>query len=212
MGRGIAFGIYKNTSHAAVVADITVDARGDVKFMRLWCVHDCGLVINPDQVRAQCDGNLVWSIGMVLTDSLSTERGLVTAQTFADAPIPHLTDVPPIIVDLVQNDRPLFGCGRNRHRRQAGRHRQRGHRQKATALSSLGRGSAGMTKREPHQGTIDTTISDFADRNATLRQIKPPERNLRTGNEPSPLGHVGPSRKGQVVPSDRHANSAHRRC
>ena len=111
LGRGIACGTYKDTSHAAAVADVAVDARGRVQLTRLWCVHDCGLVINPDQVRAQCEGNLVWSLGMVLTDDLATEAGHVTAQTFADAPIPRMTDVPPIIVDLIQSDRPPQGAG-----------------------------------------------------------------------------------------------------
>ena len=111
LGRGIACGSYKDTSHAAAVAVVAVDARGRVQLTRLWCVHDCGLVINPDQVRAQCEGNLVWSLGMVLTDDLPTEAGHVTAQTFADAPIPRMTDVPPITVDLIQSDRPPQGAG-----------------------------------------------------------------------------------------------------
>jgi isoquinoline 1-oxidoreductase subunit beta len=111
LGRGIACGTYKGTSHAAAVADVAVDARGRVRVTRLWCVHDCGLVINPDQVRAQCQGNLVWSLGMVLTDDLPTGAGHVTAQTFADAPIPRMTDVPAITVDLIQSDRPPQGAG-----------------------------------------------------------------------------------------------------
>jgi CO/xanthine dehydrogenase Mo-binding subunit len=110
-GRGIACGIYKETSHAAAVADVAVDQRGRVQVTRLWCVHDCGLVINPDQVRAQCEGNLVWSLGMVLTDDLPTERGRVVAETFADAPIPRFTEVPPITVDLILSDRAPQGAG-----------------------------------------------------------------------------------------------------
>lgn len=111
LGRGIACGTYKDTSHAAAVADVAVDAHGRVRVTRLWCVHDCGLVINPNQVRAQCEGNLVWSLGMVLTDDLPADAGHVTAQTFADAPIPRMTDVPPITVDLIQSDRPPQGAG-----------------------------------------------------------------------------------------------------
>lgn len=110
-GRGIACGIYKQTSFAAAVADVTVDARGHVKVTRLWCVHDCGLVINPDQVRAQCEGNLVWSLGMVLSDALPLEHGRVSAETFADAPIPRLSEVPPIRVELIRSDRSPSGAG-----------------------------------------------------------------------------------------------------
>jgi isoquinoline 1-oxidoreductase subunit beta len=111
LGAGSRAAPTRSTSHAAAVADVAVDARGRVRVTRLWCVHDCGLVINPDQVRAQCEGNLVWSLGMVLTDDLPTDAGHVTAQTFADAPIPRMTDVPPITVDLIQSDRPPQGAG-----------------------------------------------------------------------------------------------------
>lgn len=110
-GRGLACGIYKATSYAAAVADVAVDARGQVQVTRLWCVHDCGLVINPDQVRAQCEGNLVWSLGMVLCDTLPLERGRVSPETFADAPIPRLSEVPPILVELIQSDEPPSGAG-----------------------------------------------------------------------------------------------------
>jgi CO/xanthine dehydrogenase Mo-binding subunit len=110
-GRGIACGIYKEASYAAVIADVVVDPRGQVTTTRLWCVHDCGLVINPDQVRAQCEGNLVWSLGLVLFDDLPVANGRVTAETFADAPIPRLSDVPAITVDLIESDRPPMGAG-----------------------------------------------------------------------------------------------------
>ena len=48
---------------------------------------------------------------MVLSDDLPTAAGHVTAQTFADAPIPRMSDVPPITVELIQSDRPPQGAG-----------------------------------------------------------------------------------------------------
>ncbi len=110
-GRGIACGIYKEESYAAVIADVAVGPAGGIRVTRAWCVHDCGLVINPDQVRAQCVGNLVWSIGMVLSDDLTTEAGRVIDETFADAVIPRLADVPAINVDLIASDLPPSGAG-----------------------------------------------------------------------------------------------------
>ncbi|WP_342750190.1 molybdopterin cofactor-binding domain-containing protein [Albidovulum inexpectatum] len=93
------------------MAEVAVDPRGRVRVSGLWGVHDCGLVINPDQVRAQCEGNLVWSIGMVLSDNLPLEDGRVVAQNFGDAPIPAMSDVPPITVDLLETDAPPMGSG-----------------------------------------------------------------------------------------------------
>jgi isoquinoline 1-oxidoreductase subunit beta len=71
----VACGIYKAASYAAVVADVEVNiTTGQVRVTRLWCVHDCGQVINPDQVRAQCEGSLVRGIGMALMDRLPSSR------------------------------------------------------------------------------------------------------------------------------------------
>ena len=111
IGKGIAGGIYKKSSYAAVCAEVDVAPDGTVAVQKLWCAHDCGLIINPDQVRAQCEGNLVWGIGMVLSDQLPMAASRVTAQTFADAPIPRMTDVPPMQIDLIESNQPPAGAG-----------------------------------------------------------------------------------------------------
>lgn len=111
-GRGVACGLYKGTSYAAVVADVSVDpADGRVRVTRMTCAHDCGLVIDADQVRAQCEGNLVWGLGMVLVESLPIGASAVGAATFADSPIPRLSEVPPMEVVLVDEGEAPGGAG-----------------------------------------------------------------------------------------------------
>jgi isoquinoline 1-oxidoreductase beta subunit len=111
-GRGVACGIYKGSSYAAVVAEVEVEpAAGRLRVTRLVCAHDCGRVINPDQVRAQCEGNLVWGLGMALVERLPLGRSQVAATTFADAPIPRIGDVPPMEVVLVDEGDAPGGAG-----------------------------------------------------------------------------------------------------
>ncbi len=106
-GRGVACGIYKKTSFAAVVADVQVDpASGEVRVLHMHCAHDCGRVVNPDQVRAQCEGNLVWGLGMVLVESWSTD-----VRNFGESPIPRLTQLPSLSVHLVDHGEPPSGAG-----------------------------------------------------------------------------------------------------
>ncbi len=111
IGRGIACGIYKGVSYAATVAEVAIASDGNTKVTRLWCTHECGLVINPDQVKAQCEGNLMWSLGMVLSDHLPTDRGRVSAEYFTDAPIPRLSETPEITVSLVESSELPVGAG-----------------------------------------------------------------------------------------------------
>lgn len=110
-GRGLACGIYKDMSYAAVVADVTVDTTGAVRVRKLWCAHDCGRVINAEQVRAQCEGNLVWGLGMVLVEGLRFEGPGVAATSFAESPIPRWDEVPALEVALVDHGEPPTGAG-----------------------------------------------------------------------------------------------------
>ncbi|MDO9094894.1 MAG: molybdopterin-dependent oxidoreductase [Rubrivivax sp.] len=111
-GRGVAGGVYKGSSYAAVVADVEVDTTtGLVRVRRLWCAHDCGRVINPDQVRAQCEGNLVWGLGMVFSDRLDVASSRVAATGFADAPVPRMADIPDLEVLLVESEHASGGAG-----------------------------------------------------------------------------------------------------
>lgn len=110
-GRGLACGIYKAASYAAVVAEVEVDAAGGVRVLRLVCAHDCGRVIHPDQVRAQCEGNLVWGLGMALVEQLPVAASGVAAATFADSPIPRLDEVPALEVVLVDEGEAPTGAG-----------------------------------------------------------------------------------------------------
>lgn len=111
-GRGFACGIYKDQSYAAVVAEVEVDAAtGAVRVADLWCAVDCGRLIDPDQVAAQTEGNLVWCIGMVLVEALPFGGGAVQARTFAESPIPRLADVGRLHVEAVDSAEPPSGAG-----------------------------------------------------------------------------------------------------
>jgi len=111
VGRGLACGIYKDMSYAAVVAEVAVAADGTVRVTQMWCAHDCGRVINASQVRAQCEGNLVWGLGMVLVETLRFEGGNVASTSFADSPIPRWGDIPALHIDLVDTGEPPTGAG-----------------------------------------------------------------------------------------------------
>jgi isoquinoline 1-oxidoreductase subunit beta len=111
-GRGLACGIYKGMSYSATITDVAVNrATGEAKVLAMWCAHDCGIVINPDGVRAQTEGNLVWCIGMALTDQLTTEKSQIAQANFGTSPLPRIADVPTLYVHLVESKEPSTGAG-----------------------------------------------------------------------------------------------------
>lgn len=109
-GWGLACGIYKDMSYAAAVARVTMSDTG-YTVTGLWCAHDCGLVVNPDQVRAQVEGNLVWGIGMALKEELVVADGRILPESFFDYPLPVQSDVPNIEIRLIEGSNEPTGAG-----------------------------------------------------------------------------------------------------
>lgn len=109
--RGVACGIYKDMSFAAVIADVSVAPDGTSRVSHMYCAHDCGRVINPDQVRAQCEGNMIWGLGSVLMEGLQVRAAAIAAQDFAGSPIPTMADAPALSVRIVDHGDPPSGAG-----------------------------------------------------------------------------------------------------
>lgn len=101
--RGVACGIYKGVTYVAVIADVDIDTdKGVFNVTRLTCAHDCGRVINSDQVRAQIEGNLIWGLGMVKSEELTVDQGRLSADYLGEYQIPTIADTPAISIVLIE--------------------------------------------------------------------------------------------------------------
>jgi isoquinoline 1-oxidoreductase beta subunit len=110
IGRGVACGVYKGRSYAAAVAEVSV--RDDtIRVLRLWCSHDCGAIVDASGVRAQVEGNLVWSIGLVLSDELPVPDGRPAIDALAAYALPRIDAMPRLDIDLVESNEPAAGAG-----------------------------------------------------------------------------------------------------
>jgi isoquinoline 1-oxidoreductase beta subunit len=110
VGRGVACGVYKGLGVVAAVAEVSVTAER-VRVTRVWCSHDCGAMVDARSVRAQVEGNLVWSLSLVLFDELTAPEARAAQTGFADYPLPRIADMPSFDIDLVDSDRPPSGAG-----------------------------------------------------------------------------------------------------
>ena len=68
-------------------------------------------VINPDQVRAQVEGNIVWAIGMTLHEKLTIEQSRLKQGDFSQYLIPRYSDAPQMHVALVDEGDAPSGAG-----------------------------------------------------------------------------------------------------
>ena len=103
-GKGIACAIYKDSTFVAVVAEVSVDqSSGSIVVDRMVCAHDCGLMINPDSVEAQIEGNLIWGYGMALKESMEVEEGRMNVSNFHNFSLLRMHEAPKIEIVLVED-------------------------------------------------------------------------------------------------------------
>lgn len=110
IGRGVACGVYKEQSVAAAVAEVSVTADR-IRVTRLWCSHDCGATVDARSVRAQVEGNLVWCLGLVLSDELTAPQAAPEQTSFAQYTLPRISDMPQLHIDLVASSEAPTGAG-----------------------------------------------------------------------------------------------------
>ena len=113
-GRGMAYVKYELVrTYVGIVADVTVDrTTGGIKVDRVWVVHDCGQVINPDGLRNQIEGNVVQTVSRSLIEKVTFSRSAVTSLDWGSYPILTFPDVPDVAVELIdRRDEVPWGAG-----------------------------------------------------------------------------------------------------
>jgi nicotinate dehydrogenase subunit B len=113
-GRGVAFIHYKQSETlVAMGMEVAVErATGRIRVTRVVCAQDCGLMINPDCVQAQLEGNILQSISRTLHEEVRYDRERVTTVDWASYPILTFPEVPALEFELIQRlDQPPLGVG-----------------------------------------------------------------------------------------------------
>ncbi|PPD13431.1 xanthine dehydrogenase family protein molybdopterin-binding subunit [Methylophilus sp.] len=108
-GRGLsvqyAFGTY-----VAQVAELEVK-EDEVHIKRVVCVVDCGMVVNPDHVKAQMEGGINFGISGALWGEITINNGKVAQSNFDNYRVMRMRESPVIEVHLVQSSEAPGGIG-----------------------------------------------------------------------------------------------------
>jgi len=113
-GRGLGFAYCRYRDRGAYVAAavaLTVDT--EVRLDHMWCVTDCGQVINPDACKNQLEGGMIMAASWALKEQVRFSGAGVVTTTWDDYPILRFDEVPPVEVELVmtQQDQRSVGTG-----------------------------------------------------------------------------------------------------
>jgi isoquinoline 1-oxidoreductase beta subunit len=108
--RGVAVAESFST-FVAQVAEVSVDPQGRVKVERVVCAVDCGIVVNPDMVRAQMEGGIGFGLGAVMKSQLTLDKGKVVEGNFDGYDVLRFDEMPKIEVHLVKSEASPTGVG-----------------------------------------------------------------------------------------------------
>jgi CO/xanthine dehydrogenase Mo-binding subunit len=104
VGRGIAVANRANTMTAAV-AEIEVDKKtGEVTVKKITLGHDCGLIVNPDGLRNQIEGNVLQAVSRALLEEVKFDSTGQKNLDWDSYPVIRFEQIPD--VEIVPIDRP----------------------------------------------------------------------------------------------------------
>ena len=111
-GRGVAM-TRRSGGYAAAVADVEVNkSTGNVTVKRITLAHDCGLIVNPDGVNNQVEGNIVQGVSRALLEEVTFNASGVTSLDWASYPILKFPDIPEVDIVLInRQDVAPLGAG-----------------------------------------------------------------------------------------------------
>jgi isoquinoline 1-oxidoreductase beta subunit len=108
-GRGIAafcsFG-----SYFAEVVEVTVKGS-EFKIDRIVAAVDCGQIVNPESVRSQTEGAIIYGLSAALKNEITIKNGAVEQTNFDGYDPIRISEAPPIEVYLVINREEPGGMG-----------------------------------------------------------------------------------------------------
>jgi len=81
-------------SFAAMVAEVSLGADGEVKVERIVVAIDSGHVVNPDTCRAQAESNVIYGLGAILYQENTVKNGRIVESNFHDFRLPRIHEMP----------------------------------------------------------------------------------------------------------------------
>jgi nicotinate dehydrogenase subunit B len=103
-GRGVATANRANTMTAAV-AEIELDkSTGEVVVKKITLAHDCGLIVNPDGLKNQIEGNIIQGVSRALLEEVQFDASGQKNLDWDSYPVIRFDQVPDI--DIVLINRP----------------------------------------------------------------------------------------------------------
>ena len=91
-------------SHIATLVEVEVTAEQRIRVLRAVCAVDCGRIVNPDLVRQQVEGGLVFGIAAATGNPIGFEDGRPDVRGLHQFGFPTLASSPDVSVELLESE------------------------------------------------------------------------------------------------------------
>src|SRR5450759_636769 len=110
-GHAYGVAVHKSfDSYVAEIAEVSLE-NGKIRVHRVVAAVDCGMVINPDGVRQQIEGGIVYGLSAALHGAITLETGRVMQSNFHDYAPLRFSEMPRVEVHIVASGEPPTGIG-----------------------------------------------------------------------------------------------------
>lgn len=110
MFRGIAVA-HSFGSYVAEIAEVSVGADGIPKVHRVVAAVDCGMTVNPEIIRRQIEGAIVYGLSAALHSKITLKDGKVEQGNFNDYPVLRMSEMPKVEVHILPSTEKPGGIG-----------------------------------------------------------------------------------------------------
>ena len=111
--KGHAYGVAVHKSfesYMAEIAEVSLE-HGKIRVHRVVAAVDCGMVVNPDGVRQQVEGGIVYGLSAALHGAITLEKGRVMQSNFHQYKPLRFSEMPQVEVHIVESNEHPTGIG-----------------------------------------------------------------------------------------------------
>ncbi|WP_445945418.1 molybdopterin cofactor-binding domain-containing protein [Shewanella sp.] len=110
-GQGWGFAIHRSFASYVAVATLVEVKDNQLRVLKSIAMIDAGLVVNPDRVKSQTEGAIIFGLSLAMMGEISFKEGKVVQSNFHDYPMLRISQSPEISVFLIESDAKPAGVG-----------------------------------------------------------------------------------------------------
>src|SRR6516165_9483344 len=88
-----------------------VPSGGEITLKKPTLAMDVGTAINPDGIRAQIEGSVLWGASLALLENATMKDGGIEQRNFDTYTPMRMSQMPELDISIIANGEPAVGCG-----------------------------------------------------------------------------------------------------